>query len=67
MNEKQKIIQEMLEMQKKFIAQEQSEGIDLEEYYRGEGDSVVNGYQARYSELANKLVELAHGEKGSKR
>ena len=54
-------------MQKKFIAQEQSEGIDLEEYYRGEGDSVINGYQARYAELANKLVELAHGEKGSNR
>ena len=67
MNEKQKIIQEMLEMQKKFIAREQSDGIDQEEYYLPkEGDDLA-GYQARFTELANRLAELAHEEKGSRK
>ena len=67
MTEKQKIIQEMLEMQKKFIAREQSQGIDLEEYYVGEDDELLQDYQEKYAALANQLVDMAHTEKGSHR
>jgi hypothetical protein len=67
MSEKQKLIQEMLEMQKMFIARERADGINQEEYYAPkEGDDLV-GYQAKYTELANRLAQLAHEEKGSKR
>ena len=67
MSEKQKIIKEMLEMQKKFIAREHQGGIEAEEYYSEDEKSILAGYQAKYNELANKLVDLAHQEKGSKR
>lgn len=67
MSEKQKIIQEMLEMQKQFIAKEQAEGIDPEEYYSPQEGEALDGYQARYNELANRLVDLSHAEKGSSR
>ncbi len=65
MNEKQEIIQKMLQMQKTFIAREQSSGIDQEEYYNPDSGGELDGYQAKYNELANRLVELAHEERGS--
>ncbi|MGI9316179.1 MAG: hypothetical protein ACR2QW_02505 [bacterium] len=67
MSEKQKIIQEMLKMQKQFIAREHKGGIEPEEYYDEEGDSVLSGYQEKYNELANQLVDMAHQEQGSRR
>ncbi len=67
MSEKQKLIQEMLAMQKKFIAKEQSEGIEPEAYYHPDEGTDLEGYQAKYNEMANRLVELAHEEKGSTR
>jgi len=67
MSEKQKLIQEMLEMQKKFIAREHKGGIDSEDYYHPEGGDTLEGYQEKYNTLANRLVELAHEEKGSSR
>lgn len=67
MNEKQQIIQQMLEMQKKFIAREQAEGVTPEEYYSPEAGDDLEGYQAKYNDLANRLVDLAHEERGSRR
>jgi len=67
MNEKQKLIQEMLAMQKKLIAKEQAEGIDSEEFYSTEEGAELAGYQAKYAEMANRLVDIAHEEKGSHR
>ena len=67
MSEKQKLISEMLEMQKKFIQREQASGVDSEEYYNPEEGSELDGYQAKYTEMANRLLELAHAEKGSHR
>lgn len=67
MSEKQKLIQEMLAMQKKFIAREHAGGIDPEEYYAPEDGDDLDGYQAKYDELANRLVDLAHAERQSKR
>lgn len=67
MSEKQKLIQEMLEMQKKFIAKEHTDGIEPESYYNPDEGTDLDGYQAKYNEMANRLVELAHEEKGSNR
>ena len=67
MSEKQKIIKEMLEMQKKFIAREHQGGIEVEEYYSEDSESLLSGYQEKYNELANKLANMAHEEKGSRR
>ena len=66
MSEKQKLISEMLEMQKKFIRREQDSGVDSEEYYNPEEGTDLDGYQEKYTEMANRLVELAHAEKGSR-
>ncbi len=67
MSEKQKIIQQMLQMQKQFIAKEHEGGIESEDYYADDGEGVLSGYHQKYSELANQLIDLAHQEKGSRR
>ena len=67
MNEKQTLIKQMLDMQKMFIAKEHQGGVDASDYYQPEEGDTLDGYQAKYNELANRLVELAHEEKGSHR
>jgi hypothetical protein len=66
-NEKEKLIEEMLAMQKKFIAKEQKSGVDMKEYFTPEEGSQLDGYRQKYNELAVKLVDMAHSEKGSHR
>ena len=67
MSEKQKIIQQMLELQRKFIVIEQRGDFSAEEYYDSEGDSELAQFKKTYDELATKLVDMAHEEKGSHR
>jgi len=67
MASKQDIIKEMLEMQKKFSAYEQANGVDPQEYFTPEAGSEFDGYRAKYQELANKVVDMAHEEAGSER
>ncbi|MEZ5479800.1 MAG: hypothetical protein R3E95_20675 [Thiolinea sp.] len=55
---KQEKIAEMLEMQKKFIAYEQSGEFDAENYYVGEWKE----YRERYTELAGEVREMASEE-----
>jgi hypothetical protein len=67
MSEKQEMIKKMIEMQKKFIAYEQKNGVSQEEYFTaGEGHELHN-YRQEYNDLAVKLVDIAHAEKGSHR
>jgi hypothetical protein len=67
MSDKQEMIKKMLEMQKKFIEYEQQNGVEQQEYFTpGEGHPLYN-YRQQYNELANKLVDIAHEEKGSHR
>lgn len=65
--EKQKLIQSLIEMQKKFIAREHEHGIDVESYFNPESDHPLAGYADEYGELANQLVDMAHSEKESRR
>ncbi len=67
MSSKQDMIKEMLAMQKKFSAYEQANGVDPEEYFTPEADSEFDGYRAKYQELADKVIDLAHEEAGSER
>jgi len=67
MSEKQKIIKQMLEMQHKFIELEQKGEFSAEEYYDSDGESELARFKRTYDELAIKLVDMAHAEKGSQR
>ena len=67
MSSKQDLIKEMLEMQKKFTAYEQANGVDPQEYFTPEAGSELYGYRQKYQELANKVFDMAHEEAGSER
>lgn len=67
MSEKQDIIQQMLDLQHKFIDIEQKGEFSAQEYYDTEGDSELAVFKRTYDELAIRLVDLAHEEKGSHR
>ena len=67
MSEKQEIIKQMLEMQRKFIDLEQKGEFSAEEYYDSHGETDLARFKRTYDELAIKLVDMAHEEKGSHR
>ena len=67
MSEKAKLIKEMLEMQKKFMEYEHKNGVTQEEYFAPKSGHVLDGYRQKYQELAMKVVDLAHADKGSRR
>ena len=60
MASKQELIAEMLDMQKKFIAHEQSGEFNAEDYYVGEWKE----YRERYTEIATQVREMASEEAG---
>jgi hypothetical protein len=66
MSTKQEKIQEMLNMQKKFIANEHANGFDAKDYYTPGQDSVLNEYIDTYNDLAVEVMNEAHEERGSK-
>ncbi len=67
MSEKQEIIKQMLELQRKFIDIEHKGEFSAEDYYDSDGDSELARNKRAYDELATKLVDMAHAEKGSHR
>ncbi|MDH3220139.1 MAG: hypothetical protein OEO19_11465 [Gammaproteobacteria bacterium] len=67
MSEKQKVIKRMLEMQHRFIDLEQKGDFSAEEYYDSDGESELARYKREFDELATRLVDMAHEEKGSHR
>ena len=67
MGEKQDLIAKMLEMQKKFMDFEHANGVDMEDYYVGDDSHPLHDYRKQYMDMANKLVDMAHEEKGSQR
>jgi hypothetical protein len=64
-SEKQDLINRMLELQKKFIEYEQGHGLDPRDYYAPDADHPLAGYREEYADLADRVVNLAHAEKGS--
>lgn len=64
---KQEKIRKMLEMQKRFMEKEQSDGLSMEEYLSPSEGSSLGNYREEYMKLAMEIVDDAHGEVGSKR
>lgn len=67
MSDKSKLIKEMIEMQKKFIDKEHKQGVSQEEYFTPASGDVLEGYREKYADMAMKVVDLAHADKGSHR
>lgn len=69
MSDKQKLIQEMLEMQKKFIEYERANGVEPEDYFtdKAGANHPLSQYRQKYAELATKVIDMAHADKGSRR
>jgi hypothetical protein len=67
MSDKQELIKKMLEMQKKFIDFEHENGVEMEDYFVGEEGHPLHHYRQEYMDMAMKLVDIAHEEKGSHR
>jgi len=65
MSERQEIIKKLLEMQKKFMDYEHEHGVEPEEYWMADEGHPLHNYRQEYNQLAMKLVDLAHAEKGS--
>jgi hypothetical protein len=64
--EKQELIDKMLLMQKQFIAHEHEHGITGKDYWASE-DGLLANYRHEYSEMATRVVDLAHEIVGSTR
>ncbi len=67
MSDKQAMIQELIDMQKKFVDYEHKNGVDPEDYYNPASGHELDGYKEKYHDLAMKLMEAAHAEVGSER
>ncbi len=67
MSKKQELINEMLEMQKRFMDYEHENGVDPVDYYLAPEGHALHAYHKRYRDIAMQLVDVAHEEKGSRR
>jgi hypothetical protein len=67
MSEKQELISKLLEMQKKLIDYDHAYGVEMVDYFAAAEGHVLKGFRQEYMDLANKLVDMAHAEKGSHR
>jgi len=64
--EKQELIDKMLEMQKQFIAYEHEHGISGKEYWAS-SEGLLANYRQDYMDMANRVVDIAHEIVGSSR
>ncbi len=67
MSDKQAKIKKMLEMQAKFTAYEQKNGVTAEEYFVSPEGHELSGYRQEYLALAEEVINMAHEDKGSHR
>lgn len=67
MSEKQELIKQMLEMQKKFMEYEHANGVDPQDYFVAPEGHPLHNYRQDYAEKALRVMEIAHGERGSHR
>lgn len=64
--EKQALIDKMLEMQKEFIEYEHENGVSGKDYWAS-SEGMLADYRQEYMEMANRVVDLAHEIVGSSR
>ncbi|MCP4488645.1 MAG: hypothetical protein GY820_15225 [Gammaproteobacteria bacterium] len=67
MTDKKAKIAELIELQKKFIAYEHENGVDMKDYFAPEAGHLLDGYKESFVQKAMELVDMAHAEKGSSR
>lgn len=61
------LIQELLDMQKKYMEIEKKQGVTMKEYYTADESEFLGQYRENYTRLASQLVDMAHAETGSRR
>jgi hypothetical protein len=64
--EKQDLIDKMLEMQKQFIEYEHENGVSGKDYWASQEGLLAN-YRQEYMDMANRVVDIAHEIVGSSR
>ena len=64
--EKQELIDKMLEMQKQFIEYEHQHGVSGKDYWAS-SDGLLANYRQEYTDMASRVVDLAHQIVGSSR
>jgi hypothetical protein len=64
--EKQDLIDKMLDMQKQFIDHEHEHGVSGKDYWASQ-DGLLADYRQEYSDMANRVVDIAHEIVGSSR
>lgn len=64
--EKQGLIDKMLEMQKQFIDYEHDHGVTGKDYWAS-SEGLLADYRQEYMDMANRVVDIAHELVGSSR
>jgi hypothetical protein len=64
--EKQDLIDKMLEMQKQFMEYEHENGISGKDYWAS-SEGLLADYRQEYMDMANRVVDIAHEIVGSSR
>jgi hypothetical protein len=67
MSTKQEKIQQLIDMQKKFIEYEHKNGFDPQDYFAPQSGHELDGYKEKYQDMALDVMQTAHDEIGSKR
>ena len=62
--EKQELIEKMVEMQKQFIEFEHQNGVTGKDYWASQ-EGLLADYREEYMDMANRVVDLAHEIVGS--
>lgn len=61
------LIQQLLEMQQKYMEIEKAQGVTMKDYYTADESSFLGQYRENYNRLASQLVDMAHTETQSHR
>jgi hypothetical protein len=64
--EKQTLIDRMLEMQQQFIAYEHEHGVSGKDYWAS-SEGLLANYRQDYADMASQVIDLAHRIVGSAR
>jgi len=64
--EKQELIDKMLDMQRQFIAYEHEHGVTGKDYWAS-SEGFLASYRQEYMDMANRVVDIAHELIGSTR
>ena len=66
LDEKNKLIADMQEMQKQFIDLEHKNGMSGKDYYYSQ-EGLLKGYREKFNDMAVRLVDVSHEIVGSSR